>query len=343
MANIPFSRRLPVYLVLDCSESMAGPAIEAVETGIATLVSELARNPMAVETAHLSLITFSRKAQQVLPLTEILSFQSPHCIVRPGTALGEALQVLLACVEREVRLPTPTQKGDYRPLVFLLTDGQPTDTWEAAADAIRQASHPAFSTVCAIGCGDDVDIEVLFRITDTVLLMQDFSPVNIRKLFSWMTASVTTVSRTIGLGQQNAGLSFAPFSWGQLEMPTRTYSTCSELPRQVFLHARCSQTGQPYLLRFGRDEQESVYQAVASHRLEVFEDDDETMLPPINSALLRGCPPCPYCANPIAAQCVCGALFCDHPDNEITTCPTCHLQLRFSDQYVNFNIRQSQG
>ncbi|MBI4750077.1 MAG: VWA domain-containing protein [Acidobacteria bacterium] len=343
MTNFSSVRRLPIYLVLDCSESMAGPAIEAVETGISTLVSELASNPMAVETAHLSLITFSRKARQVLPLTEILAFQAPHFIVRPGTALGEALHLLLVCVQREVRLPTPTQKGDYRPLVFLLTDGQPTDAWESAADAIRHASHPAFSTVCAIGCGDDVDIEVLFRLTDTVLLMQDFSPVNIRKLFSWMTASVTTMSRTIGLGHTGTGLSLAPFSWGQLEMPPRAYSSRPEHPRQVFLHARCSQTGQPYLLRFGRDEQDEVYNALAAHRLEVFEEDDEILLPPINSALLRGCPACPYCSNPIAAQCACGALFCDHPDNEISTCPTCHLQLRFADEPVNFNIRQTQG
>ena len=44
-------RRLPVYLLLDCSESMAGPAIEAVEQGVQTLVGELRGNPLALETA----------------------------------------------------------------------------------------------------------------------------------------------------------------------------------------------------------------------------------------------------------------------------------------------------
>ena len=38
-------RRLPVYLLLDCSESMAGPAIEAVEQGVQALVGELRSNP----------------------------------------------------------------------------------------------------------------------------------------------------------------------------------------------------------------------------------------------------------------------------------------------------------
>src|ERR1044072_8042327 len=120
-------RRLPVYLLLDCSESMAGPAIEAVVRGVETLVRELRSNPQAVETAHLSVITFSREARQDVPLTELMSFQPPKLRVRPGTALGSALWLLKERLEREVVKNTADIKGDYKPLVFLLTDGQPTD------------------------------------------------------------------------------------------------------------------------------------------------------------------------------------------------------------------------
>ena len=35
------TRRLPVYLVIDCSESMVGPAFHAVQNGIQTLVNEI--------------------------------------------------------------------------------------------------------------------------------------------------------------------------------------------------------------------------------------------------------------------------------------------------------------
>ncbi|MEI7688020.1 MAG: tellurium resistance protein TerY, partial [Planctomycetota bacterium] len=77
-------RRLPVYLMLDCSESMAGPAIEAVGRGVSLLHQELKSNPDALETAYLSVITFSRYAKQVTPLTEVMQFSPPPLSVRTG-------------------------------------------------------------------------------------------------------------------------------------------------------------------------------------------------------------------------------------------------------------------
>lgn len=59
------SRRLPVYLLLDCSGSMFGEPIEAVRQGLKALLSELRGDPMALETAYLSVITFESIANQV--------------------------------------------------------------------------------------------------------------------------------------------------------------------------------------------------------------------------------------------------------------------------------------
>src|SRR5271166_2936327 len=107
-------RRLPVYLLLDCSESMAGPAIEAVEAGVQTLISELRGNPLALETAYLSVITFAKQAKVVVPLTELIHFQPPKLSVRTGTSLGAALRLLLNQLNKEVVKTTPTTKGDYK-------------------------------------------------------------------------------------------------------------------------------------------------------------------------------------------------------------------------------------
>ena len=72
-----YIRRLPVYLLLDCSGSMMGEPIEAVRQGVKALLSELKGDPQALETAYLSVITFDSSARQVIPLTELMQFQEP--------------------------------------------------------------------------------------------------------------------------------------------------------------------------------------------------------------------------------------------------------------------------
>ena len=71
-------RRLPVYILIDTSGSMHGEPIEAVRNGLQVLISSLRQDPYALETAYISVITFSSSAKQLIPLTELMSFQIPE-------------------------------------------------------------------------------------------------------------------------------------------------------------------------------------------------------------------------------------------------------------------------
>ena len=105
-------RRLPIFLVIDVSESMAGTPIENVQRGIRDLQDALMSDPYAMETAYLSVITFAGKAKVVTPLTYLPSFSTPDLPIGSGTSLSEALNALMTEIDRNVKKNTPDSKGD---------------------------------------------------------------------------------------------------------------------------------------------------------------------------------------------------------------------------------------
>lgn len=189
-----YIRRLPVYLLLDCSGSMSGEPIEAVRQGIKALLTELKGDPQALETACLSVITFNSTARQISPLTELMLFKEPELTAGGATALGGALCVLADCIKNEVRTSTATQKGDWKPLVFLLTDGAPTDNLDDGIDALKQVSY---GNIIACAAGANANTNTLRKITNNVLMMNNLTAGDLAAFFAWVSSSVKASSKSI--------------------------------------------------------------------------------------------------------------------------------------------------
>lgn len=202
------TRRLPVYLLLDCSGSMAGPPIVAVNNGVGLLYRELLNNPNASETVWISVITFAKDATR-LPLTELAKFTPPTLTANGPTAMGAALRELNTALDTEVIASEPgKRRGDYKPLAFLLTDGVPTDEWKSAADAIKARTRGRLGTFVALGCGDEVKVDVLHAIADRVLLMRDLQGEHLQEFFRWVSASIKQAS--VAAARMGSGTSLTP-------------------------------------------------------------------------------------------------------------------------------------
>ena len=201
-------RRLPVYLLLDTSGSMHGEPIEAVNNGVQMMISQLRQNPQAIESAYLSIITFDTTAKQIIPLTDLASFQMVSLRATGVTALGDGLKMVAECIDREVAKTTMEQKGDWKPLVFIMTDGVPTDSWQNGLAEFRKRKI-AYTVACAAGGG--ADTTVLKQITENVIRLDEADGASIAKFFAWVSASIGVSSTKVeDSGKEVIGLNELP-------------------------------------------------------------------------------------------------------------------------------------
>lgn len=207
-------RRLPIYILADTSGSMEGDAIEAVKQGIRSLHSNLLEDPSALESAYLSIIVFDDEARQLVPLTEVSDFVAPDLDAGGVTALGSALRMLIACINREVPRSNGGVKGDWKPLVFLLTDGaatdangDPSDDWRESAQELKRGM---LGNIIALACGEQASIQALREITDTVLFMRDMTPDAFSRFFRWISFTVTAASSHGMRETPRGGIVFPP-------------------------------------------------------------------------------------------------------------------------------------
>jgi uncharacterized protein YegL len=315
---------------------MAGEPIALVEAGIKSIVSFLRSDPHSLETVYLSIITFHYKAKQVVPLTEVSQFQAPPLVLGSGTALGSALEMMEQCLKTEVAKTTPEMKGDYRPFVFILTDGEPTDVWEPIADRVKTNISGKRAHVIAVACGEDANCTSLRRITDEVLVAQDTSAESYGRLFKWVTASVATASKSVEQETRGVpGIELLPKDYLKKLEPGDLAGPRPVAERFIFLHARCAQNKGLYILRFGKMEgtyriaglgDRQVYRGISAHRVDQFEFEQCQASPPVSTGQLIEFPPCPYCESKCVATCACGGIHCCRETNESTmtlSCPWC--------------------
>lgn len=347
-------RRLPIYFLVDVSESMVGEPIQQVQDGMRQIVQELRTDPYALETAFVSVIAFAGKAISLSPLTELYKFYPPTFPVGGGTSLGTALNFLMDDIDKSVVKTTEEAKGDWKPIVFLFTDGTPTDNPSAAFSRWNQ-KYRRKANIVAISIGDNVDTKLLGEISDNVLRLNQTDQQSFKAFFKWVTASIkaTSVSVTdVGIDD----VQLAPTSGINLEK-VDTSRDCLVDENFAVLLGKCSNTKKPYLVKYAKrlseieGLEETGIKGVDFKLVGAYQIDEEAYNSltdgksnrNINTMSLRGVPTCPCCGNQFGVVvCDCGNIMCS--DGQNTSCPWCGMEGSLGEiAEGGMNITRGQG
>lgn len=196
-------RRLPIYLLIDCSSSMRGAPIAAVQQGLEQFAREIGADAFASQTAHIGIITFDDDARMVTPgLVPAELFQVGQLHANGHTALGAALRVLQQSLDYDVRpARSGRERGDWKPLVFILTDGDPTDDWQTPRQELLGRQSARVLNIVTVGCGPGINTKKLAEIGLGQTFHMDDSHASFRQFFAWVTQSVVQASHHVSVPQ----------------------------------------------------------------------------------------------------------------------------------------------
>lgn len=195
-------RRLPVYFLLDTSGSMYGEPIEALNNALSGMINTLRTDAQALDSLWISIITFDREVREIVPLTELASFQLPSisCPQSGPTHTGLALEMLNKKAKSEIILSTANQKGDWKPLLFLFTDGKPSDIM-LYREMIPKIKAVNFGSIIACAAGNLADDSLLKELTDNVVHLDSADSATLKTFFKWVSETIEQGNKSQGTGE----------------------------------------------------------------------------------------------------------------------------------------------
>lgn len=198
-------RRLPVYFLLDTSGSMYGEPIHALNNALSGMINTLRQDPQALDSLWISIITFDRDVNEVCPLTELAMFQLPEitCPQSGPTHTGKALELLYTKVQSDIKKSTENQKGDWKPLLFLFTDGKPNDLL-VYREIIPKIKSLNFGAIVCCAAGNLADDSLLKELTNDVVHLDNADSATLKQFFKWVSETIEQGNKSQGTGESVA-------------------------------------------------------------------------------------------------------------------------------------------
>jgi uncharacterized protein YegL len=186
--------------------------IDKVNEGLRAYHADLLSDPLAAQRVEVSVITFGDTVQTLTPFVVAQEFSPPTLVAGGETPMGAAILQAIDAVTERKRLYKQNGLHYYRPWIFFITDGQPTDFWQAAAEKVRDGEKNKSFAFFAVGV-EGADFDVLRQVSVRAPLhLKGYS---FREMFVWLSQSQRSVSQSKP-GQEDQVKLSPPTGWASL-------------------------------------------------------------------------------------------------------------------------------
>ena len=195
--NVEFAEnpepRCPCILLLDVSGSMTGKPISELNRGLRIFKEQLQNDELASKRVEVAVITFETKVRICNEFQTADRFEPEYLTTGGCTSMGEAIETAINILDERKNEYKQNGISYYRPWIFLITDGAPTDSVDVAARKVHDGENSKQFAFFAVGT-EDADMYKLKEISVREPLVLD--GLNFSSLFQWLSNSMSSVSRS---------------------------------------------------------------------------------------------------------------------------------------------------
>lgn len=185
--------RCPCVLLLDTSGSMIGDPIDELNKGLKEFEASLKKDDLAAMRVEIAIVSFGGEVKIMQDFITADQFNAPALVPNGQTPMGEAILLSLDMLKDRKKVYKDNSISYFRPWIWLITDGAPTDDWQTAAKEISLAENNGSVAFFPVGV-QGADMDTLQNIS--IRKPKALKGLEFKDMFLWLSSSLNSVSHS---------------------------------------------------------------------------------------------------------------------------------------------------